>query len=993
MLDASLARLFVGARVEPRIRMIDMLPGLAAVALIATLSCGDGTTEPPPPDPPRATAVTVTPAAIELNALGATRQLTAEVRDQNGQPMAGAAVSWSGSDASVATVDAQGLVTAAGNGMATVTAMVGAASGSATVTVRQVVSTVAVSPAADTVVEGDTLHLAAVGADANGHAVAGAAFTWSSSDTLVARVDDAGRVTGVAVGEAAVTAATDGVTGRSELVVVVPVPTTVAVTPEAPELKSLGQEVQLTAEVRDQIGRVMTDIAVSWSSGDTTVAMVDSAGLVTAVGNGMATVTATAGTASGIAAVTVGQVTSTDRASLEALYEGTGGPNWVNNDNWLTDAPLEDWYGVDVDGGGRVTRLHLNGIWNQEAGVWESNNLSGPIPTELGSLANLQSLNLGFNALSGPIPTEVGSLASLEVLQLNNNNLTGPIPPELGGLARLRELHVTDNSGMSGALPVTLTALSQLEALLAGGTGLCVPTDVSGFLDWLGGVAMHTVALCAASVAYLTQAVQSRELPVPLVAGEEALLRVFVTAMRTTAEGIPPVRASFYVNGAETHVIDIPGQSTAIPTEVDEGTLSKSANTGIPGEVVQPGLEMVIEIDPQGTLDAGLGVVKRIPETGRASVDVKAMPMLDLTLVPFLRASSPDSSILGITRGMAADPEKHELLWDTRTLLPVGDLDVKVHEPVLVATNNADTLLKVTDVLRVLEGGSGHYMGMMPRPVTGSGGGVAHVPGKSSFAIPVASTIAHELGHNLSLAHAPCATVVGTDPSFPYPDGSIGAWGYDFRDGGSLVPPRTGDLMSYCNPRWISDFHFGNALRFRLSDADGVGLSQPPPAIAAPATSLLLWGGVDTDGAPFLEPAFVVDAPPALPPSGGEYEVTGRAEGGGELFSFSFDMPEVADGDGSSSFAFALPVQNAWAGTLASITLSGPGGSVTLDRETDRPMAILRDPQTGQIRGFLRDLPPLAAAAQADAAAALSPEPGLDILISRGIPGAGVWRR
>ena len=156
------------------------------------------------------------------------------------------------------------------------------------------------------------------------------------------------------------------------------------------------------------------------------------------------------------------------------------------------------------------------------------------------------------------------------------------------------------------------------------------------------------------------------------------------------------------------------------------------------------------------------------------------------------------------------------------------------------------------------------------------------------------------------------------------------------------------------------------------------------------AKSLLLWGGMDPEGEPFLEPAFVVDAPAALPDSAGEYRVTGRTASGGELFSLSFTMPETADGDGSSSFVFALPVQPGWEGNLASITLSGPGGSATLDSDTDLSMAILLDPSTGQVRGILRDLP------QADRAAALVPQAdldSLDVLFSRGIPDASAWGR
>ena len=192
--------------------------GALAVAVWIN-ACGDGGTAAPPPDPPRPTTVSVTPAAVQLVALDETAQLTAEVRDQHGRAMPGAAITWTSSNASVAAVDAAGLVTAADNGTTAIAAAAGSVSGSAAVMVAQEVRAVAVSPDADTVVAGDTLRLRAEAADANGYAVASAEFTWASSDTLVARVDDFGLVTGVTGGEAAITAATGVATGRAELVV------------------------------------------------------------------------------------------------------------------------------------------------------------------------------------------------------------------------------------------------------------------------------------------------------------------------------------------------------------------------------------------------------------------------------------------------------------------------------------------------------------------------------------------------------------------------------------------------------------------------------------------------------------------------------------------------------------------------------------------------------------------------------------------------------
>ncbi len=122
-----------------------------------------------------------------------------------------------------------------------------------------------------------------------------------------------------------------------------------------------------------------------------------------------------------------------ERAALMAMYEAAGGPEWTDNTNWLTDAPVWEWAGVGAsealpDGaGGRVTGLNLY-----------SNNLNGSIPPELGTLARLRMVYLARNALTGPIPPELGNLASVDRLWLDRNALTGAIPPELGNLANLR---------------------------------------------------------------------------------------------------------------------------------------------------------------------------------------------------------------------------------------------------------------------------------------------------------------------------------------------------------------------------------------------------------------------------------------------------------------------------------------------------------------------------------------------------------------------------
>ena len=165
---------------------------------------------------------------------------------------------------------------------------------------------------------------------------------------------------------------------------------------------------------------------------------------------------------------------ASDRAVLEALYDATGGPDWIDNTNWKTAAPLGEWFGVTIDTAGRVTRLEVPG-----------NGLAGPIPAALGELALLRNLNLGSrwdlatqqpveNTLTGPIPAELGNLANLEWLYLQNNGLTGTLPAELGDLANLERLYLQNNA-LTGPVPSWLGRLTSLRSLDLGGNALTGP--------------------------------------------------------------------------------------------------------------------------------------------------------------------------------------------------------------------------------------------------------------------------------------------------------------------------------------------------------------------------------------------------------------------------------------------------------------------------------------------------------------------------------------
>ncbi|MDE0256777.1 MAG: Ig-like domain-containing protein, partial [Gammaproteobacteria bacterium] len=177
---------------------------------------------------PAPTILTVAPESSTLTAIDQTIQLYADVRDQLGRPITDATVVWSSGDTTVAMVDTSGLVTAAANGSATVTARAGEASDSASIVVLQTATAVEITPEINTIATGDTVRLVATASDDNGHVVDDAAFRWSSSDTAVASVGSLGLVLGVAEGTATITAAIGAaaaqVEGLAQITVLPPPP-------------------------------------------------------------------------------------------------------------------------------------------------------------------------------------------------------------------------------------------------------------------------------------------------------------------------------------------------------------------------------------------------------------------------------------------------------------------------------------------------------------------------------------------------------------------------------------------------------------------------------------------------------------------------------------------------------------------------------------------------------------------------------------------------
>ena len=197
----STKRLAKPYRSIKRLRFRYRTPYRLTLLLAASLALGCGGDDVV--EPPVATTAVVVPAGVNLVALRESVRLQATIHDQNGQVMPGAPVTWSTSDPAVVTVDPTGTAVSVGNGRAQVAAASGNATAAASVVVAQRGAVVEVEWGGPRRLLGDSVQVTLpVANDPNGHRVAPARITWTTSDPAVATIDPEGWVHTVGPGQA-----------------------------------------------------------------------------------------------------------------------------------------------------------------------------------------------------------------------------------------------------------------------------------------------------------------------------------------------------------------------------------------------------------------------------------------------------------------------------------------------------------------------------------------------------------------------------------------------------------------------------------------------------------------------------------------------------------------------------------------------------------------------------------------------------------------------
>jgi uncharacterized protein YjdB len=571
---------------------------------------------------PKAVAtIRLTPSGDQQLLVGQTQQISAQPLDADGNPLPGRSVTWSSSSAAIASVSATGLITAVATGGAVITAASEGKTAVVAVTVSSVpIASITVTPTTDTVVVSQTLQLTATAKDALGAVLTGRAIAWSSSDASKATVSSTGLVTGVSQGAVTITASSEGKTGTSSITVN-PKPVGAVILSPSQVSVEVGSTKQLTAQVTDDQGNVLTGRPISFSSSNAAVATVSSGGLITAVAIGTATITATSEGKTGTADVTVIPVPV---ASVEVA------PTTAD----LTVGQTAQFVAVAKDAKGNV----LTG----RAIAWSS---GAPSVATVSSAGVVTAVGAGSAVIFATIEGKIGS-ATVTVRQIAVTSVT--VTPALNNIAVSASVQLTATvrsgntiltdrvvgwSSSNDAVAV-VSSTGRVTGLKAGGVTITATSEgVSGTALVYVGVASIVVTPNPTSVAVG----QTRQLTAVARDASNATISGVTFQWSSGSTQTATVDVNGLVTGRATGTVSITAAAgsvsgsssvTVTPAPVASVTVTPSAPTVTAGQTVQ--LTATLK-DAQGNVLTGRTVTWQSSDLTRATVSSSGLVTTLLT--------------------------------------------------------------------------------------------------------------------------------------------------------------------------------------------------------------------------------------------------------------------------------------------------------------------------------------------------------------------------
>ena len=526
--------------------------------------------------------VDVQPANDTLFSIGETVQLRARALDGGAVELRDRTFSWTSSNSAVASVDANGRVTANAVGAVTITAETGGVSGSATILVVQSAVRVFVSPQFVTATAlNERIQFSARAQDRNNFPVAGGGTPrWTSTNPLVATISETGLATTRGFGTTTIIAEIAGVRGEAHVTVRASV-NTVTVTPADVTLMNPGERVQLTAVVTNPLGQIIAGAPITWTTYDASVATVSPTGLVTAVFAGTTPIVATSGDAIGMSIVTVGSrapvatITLTpNRATLgvgRTLALVATARDVANN---IIPAPGFTWTSSDPS---KVT-VSTSGLINAIAAgtatitVSAGGRSASALITVYAPVATAISKVSG-DAQTGSVSTQLGSPLVVQVIDQTSNPMAGHTVSWVvtsGGGSVSAGTTTTDADGFAQVrwtMGPTTTA-QRLEARSAGLTGSPI---------------LFSATAVPANVATITVTPATKT----LTAGDTATL----TATARDPGGVVQPGVVFAWSSSDTTIAVVDASGRVKARRAGTATISATANgkTGSATVTVNPG--------------------------------------------------------------------------------------------------------------------------------------------------------------------------------------------------------------------------------------------------------------------------------------------------------------------------------------------------------------------------------------------------------------------
>lgn len=179
--------------------------------------------------------ITVTPNPVTIT--GLSQQFIAAAADQLGNPFV-TTFTWTSSNLALGTVDASGLLAVVGAGNTIITASSGAVSGTASATVQANLTAVSVTPAAHTMLVGQSMTFNAAAVDQFGNAMQ-PVITWTSSNPLVGTISQAGVFNSLVLGTVTITAASGAISNTAVINIVTDAPAVITILGDNPATVNL----------------------------------------------------------------------------------------------------------------------------------------------------------------------------------------------------------------------------------------------------------------------------------------------------------------------------------------------------------------------------------------------------------------------------------------------------------------------------------------------------------------------------------------------------------------------------------------------------------------------------------------------------------------------------------------------------------------------------------------------------------------------------------